>query len=411
MKKIGQGFWYDVKTKSARIEVIRPGTRGAERRRLTLRGISRDDAEAEWLAMRGEVARGIPRKPRTFDDFLCQYLEGYLATLRSERTRKVYRSAIDVHIRPFFGQLLLAGIRVSDINRFVAGMAAKTKLKALGKPGVVVQGEGHLSPFTINGSVRVLRVLLRHAYAVGAIDEVPRGKWPHRTEMPRDKAFRRDELLRFLATFDDEVAFREYLEKHRNLKPGSEIARYYFEEFRAFKPLFVIAADTGFRRGDVLALKWEACNLVAKTITIEMQKTRRTVVVPITDAIAGAIAEIRSRPLVSAEFVFVSARTGKRIDWSPVRRAFETALAIAEIVGRSFHSFRHGVAVRLIESGASTHVVKKMLGHTAIGTTERYTLDANHIDEVAQRLNATSVIGGNGLGRTNDEAPLLVSRL
>ncbi len=391
MKKLGQGFWYDAKTKTAKIEVIRPGTNGAARRRLTLHGITKDDAETEWLEIRGEVARGLPRKPRMFRDFLEQYLAGYLATLRSDRTRKVYQSVIDVHIRPFFDHLQLAGLRISEINRFANAMDQKTKLKALGRKGAVIPGEGLLSPSTVNGALRVLRLLLRHAFAVGAIDEVPRGKWPHRRELHRDKSFRREELVRFFAAFDDESAFRAFYGMHRKLDSSSEAVGYYYGAFRDMKPLFIVAADSGLRKGDVLALRWSSVDFPGGRITVEMRKTRQTVVCPITDAIRTALIEIKSRPLVSSEWVFIGAKTCKPIDWSTVRRWFEVAMAMAGITNRSFHGLRHGLALRLIEDGASAHVVKMQLGHTDIGTTQRYTLDASHVAEVARRLNATRV--------------------
>ena len=54
----------------------------------------------------------------------------------------------------------------------------------------------------------------------------------------------------------------------------------------------------------------------------------------------------------------------------------------------SFHDLRATYATRVLEGGASTRTVQKLLGHSSVLTTERYTApSAAHVREVHARLN------------------------
>lgn len=69
--KILAGFRYDTRRRSARLEVILPGTGAKVRRRRSIENVSRDEALTAWKAFREEILSGSPRPdPVTFAGYV-----------------------------------------------------------------------------------------------------------------------------------------------------------------------------------------------------------------------------------------------------------------------------------------------------------------------------------------------------
>jgi site-specific recombinase XerD len=54
------------------------------------------------------------------------------------------------------------------------------------------------------------------------------------------------------------------------------------------------------------------------------------------------------------------------------RKAWERATRIAGIEDFKFHDLRHSCASYLVRAGVPLNVIAEILGHTQIGTTQRY---------------------------------------
>ena len=99
-------------------------------------------------------------------------------------------------------------------------------------------------------------------------------------------------------------------------------------------------------------------------------------------------------PLV---YIFVSEQPqwyGKQLTY---RAAYDKLKEVQEKIGVdfNFHDFRHTLCTALIESGMDISVVKLIMGHESISTTQKYThLSDSYIEEsLSKYWRKTSLVG------------------
>lgn len=112
-----------------------------------------------------------------------------------------------------------------------------------------------------------------------------------------------------------------------------------------------VLADTGMRKGELLALRWDDVDLDARVLLVRQGKTdnaRRAI--PLTDA---AVEALRSLPRRDARVCPYSTRY------------LSTRFARSAPEGLTPHGLRHGLATRLLESGVPVHTVSAILGHAS----------------------------------------------
>jgi integrase len=73
----------------------------------------------------------------------------------------------------------------------------------------------------------------------------------------------------------------------------------------------------------------------------------------------------------NSELVFPSPRTGERLN--NIKKSFRKAAAQASIEDFRFHDLRHTAATRMADRGADAFTLAKILGHSDIRMTARYT--------------------------------------
>ncbi|MEK6373248.1 MAG: tyrosine-type recombinase/integrase [Acidobacteriota bacterium] len=380
------GFKYNPKNHTARFSLYVPKSGGKFRRALTVDAQSRDEALKLWQAFRDEVSGVDPTQPQgvnlpqpaaingvpTFRVFIEEHLEKICARL-APKTLATYQTIADARLIPFFGDTVLTDIHSCDVEDFMA-----LTLK-------------ECSPAYVNACVRTFKALLRHAVkrrviAASPLTEKIKFEEVQLPELELDDA----ERVAFLGAFDDEAAFRADVGSRRReahvvtsehfkaprqfgfgLNPESEAAHVIFLRYRALKPMFVVALETGLRKSDLLNLRWSQVDLAAEFIRLTMKKTKKWAVVPISKLCREALDECRRRPVVS-EFVFVT-EEGRQVADITLRRAFLRAKRLAKLARRfRFHDLRHSAACTLASMGVSLQVIQKILGHTSIKMTERY---------------------------------------
>ena len=159
--------------------------------------------------------------------------------------------------------------------------------------------------------------------------------------------------------------------------------------------LYRIAAYTGLRLGELLALRWEDVHLNDRRLVVHRALSDRTEgptkswqarFLPIADPAAEAFVRLSGRVDFTSpsDYVFCN-RLGRPLDGSALRRRFKRAAAAADLRALRFHALRHG-AGSLVARETDARWVQGFLGHSKITTTERY-LHAKARSEDLDRLN------------------------
>jgi integrase len=151
------------------------------------------------------------------------------------------------------------------------------------------------------------------------------------------------------------------------------------------KPIIAFLMLSGCRPGEARALKCRDVNLDQKTITIsatfsdniyrQKRKGRKSksVTIPIHHEMFGYIKD-RVENNLSEAYIFVNANTGLYYSKTKLGRIWD---AVRDKAGldktiRLYDATRHSFASQLTNSGVSLLSVSRLLGHSDIRTTEKY---------------------------------------
>ena len=147
----------------------------------------------------------------------------------------------------------------------------------------------------------------------------------------------------------------------------------------------------GLRPGEVADLRLDDIDWRGGTIEVRTRKNRRGALLPLPHVVGQALVDYLSgeRPVTDERRVFVQhlgVHCGKPISSTAVSgvvaRALRRAAVDAPLAGA--YVFRHTVASRMVQQGASLKEVADLLGHRSLDTTTIYAkLDLPRLREVA----------------------------
>lgn len=136
------------------------------------------------------------------------------------------------------------------------------------------------------------------------------------------------------------------------------------------KAIIITALHTGMRQNEILSLKWQDIFFDKNYLVALNTKNNKPRKLPLTETLK---AELLNLPRLS-EYVFTSPVTGTR--YTEVKTTFRRAVERCGIEPISFHKLRHTTASRLNEAGVDIVTIQKILDHSDIKTTLRYTHNA-----------------------------------
>ncbi|MGH8963217.1 MAG: tyrosine-type recombinase/integrase [Jatrophihabitantaceae bacterium] len=162
--------------------------------------------------------------------------------------------------------------------------------------------------------------------------------------------------------------------------------------------LFLTAAFTGLRRGELLALRWRDVDFERSSIRVfgsfangrlTTPKSGRGRVVPMVPEVAAALAQLGQRRDFMGEddLVFPGDR-GRHLDGSALRRRFVAAYEGAGLRPIRFHDLRHTFGTLAVRGAESIAELQNWLGHAEVRTTMRYTHYREQADAAARLAKA-----------------------
>lgn len=293
-------------------------------------GPSKGEAIQALCVRKSEIAQGkfklLPKRGApTFEALAEKYLDLVSIHKRGHHVERYIIKTLIAH----FGKYRISDLTAEDAEKY------KTKRSRSARPATVNRGLG------------LGKHMLAKAVEWGMIADNPfRGV--RNLEVPK-----RDERV---LSADEEVKLLAACDQVRS---------------RLLRPLVVLALNTGMRRGELLGLEWSRVDLDQRTIRILNAKSdagRR--VIPMNATVHSLLSDLAKR--TTSPLVFPSSRKpGEKL--LDLKKGFKKAVQVAGVYKIRFHDMRHTFATRLIRAGVDIITVQKLLGHSKITMTERYT--------------------------------------
>jgi integrase len=143
--------------------------------------------------------------------------------------------------------------------------------------------------------------------------------------------------------------------------------------------LFLAAAFTGLRQGELIAPRWRDVDFPGEHVRVTASCTTRALTspksgrvrsVPLAPAAAGALARLSQREHRTGDLVFPGI-SGTYLAASALRKRYKRALAAAGLRPLRFHDLRHTFGTTMIGK-ADIVRVQTWMGHADIETTRKY---------------------------------------
>ncbi|OIO56192.1 MAG: tyrosine recombinase XerC [Alphaproteobacteria bacterium CG_4_10_14_0_2_um_filter_63_37] len=139
----------------------------------------------------------------------------------------------------------------------------------------------------------------------------------------------------------------------------------------------------GLRLGELHGLNVKDVELLHDRVTVigKGGKERR---VPMGAAAVAALAAYAQERPVGADPALFLSRDGDRLSRERIAAIVrKAALITGQKAHITPHTLRHAFATHLLEEGADLRAIQELLGHSSIGTTQRYTnIDLDHLTKV-----------------------------
>lgn len=157
-----------------------------------------------------------------------------------------------------------------------------------------------------------------------------------------------------------------------------------------YEPMVWIGIYTGLRRGEIFNLKWKNIDMVNNIITVEKSKSHKVRHIPINDKLKNFLMEYKNKTGGSGNDYVVTYR-GEKI--KSLHRGWKNFLMKSGVKKYyRFHDLRHTFASYLVMNNVDITTVQKLLGHSDVQTTMRYShISDKHTTAAVKKLNFQGV--------------------
>jgi integrase len=325
-----------------------------------------------------------------------------LLTLRGRKasTTDNYESYLRVHFEPHFGDVPIAQITADDVEDFLEACLER------------------------GASVKTARNYLAFLHAI--FDFAIRKRWAHRNpcdEVERPDRAVQDQEIHFLDQAELDALLRAVAVERSPHKPATieraararhlrDVDRLQWKEVaaqlgcaestavyfyrcdpelkldddlaRVERVLYLTAAMTGLRQGELLALRWMDIDWMAQRIRVRRnfvrgefgtpKSKRSSRSVPLADVVGAELEALSKATAYRADedLVFGHPHTGKPLDRSLLLKRFKRALKRAGVRQVRFHDLRHTFGTRMASAGVPMRTLQEWMGHRDYKTTLIY---------------------------------------
>jgi integrase len=319
---------------------------GAKRQPGGREGLTRTQAERELQRRIDTDQRAPLERSVTVGDAGRRLLDHLAALGRKRSTLEEYESYLRVHLAPHFGEQAIAEIGRDDVEGLIAAKA----------------GEGK-APKSITNYLGLLHSIFGFAEKRGLLTGNPVAlvDKPGRAESDADIRYLDDtELAALVAAVPSDR------------RGGTE------------RVLYVTAAMTGLRQGELLGLRWRDIDWASARVRVRQSfvrgefgapKSRRSSrSVPLADRVAG---ELDRHFKASAyqgddDLVFCHPDSGRPLDRTRLLKRFKAAARRAGLRPVRFHDLRHTFGTRMASAGVPLRALQEWMGHRDFKTTLIY---------------------------------------
>ena len=336
-----------------------PGTRD---------GLTKTQAEARLRKLMGEAAPPPVAEAvaiREAGERLIFHLEG---RGRRRSTIANYRSYLAVHIAPEFGDRHPDKVSARDVERFIAKKRHKppsaTRKTKAGEPTRERQAVK-----SIHNYLGFLHSIYEFAIAEGwaTSNPVKQARKPEREDEDPD--------IRFLDQDELEALLRA---------APTRLTEQSTTLWLVDRAMYLTAAMTGLRQGELLALRWIDIDWTAKRVRVRRnfvrgefgtpKSKRSTRSVPLADRVAGELHKlyVASPYQADDDLVFAHPPTGKPMERSNLLKRYKRALKRAKVRPVRFHDLRHTFGTRMAAAGVPMRTLQEWMGHRDFKTTLIY---------------------------------------
>lgn len=333
-------FWYRGKRKR-----LSTGLKDTliNRRKVALKAkaIEHDIKISRKLDIHKYFPKVMDQREATGRQTLAQFFEFYVAEKTIRQTSMAsLMSCWERHIEPYFGQWPLVEITKHEVLVFRNWLLEEKKL----------------ANSSVNLFMTQLAGILIRAHQEGLIPTYP---------------------MKSIGQLD--------VEKNK-------IAPFSFEELKAvltcakekmpeLHDMLLIWSRLGFRKGEILALKWANLDYLNATIDVRatinslggenLPKTKQSIrTLHLTPEVLAAFRSQEKRSRMLSEYIFPDPATGKRYaNAKAFQKMFTRLLVLARVKHRGPNQMRHTFATLHIAAGENITWVSSMLGHRSVATT------------------------------------------
>ncbi len=318
----------------------RIGPAWTERGRPAAGHFTKRTAEA-WLAELLHEARrgtltGMVQTGATFEDAAAEWLR-YVEHDRARKPSTVtgYRAILRAQLLPAFGDMAIESITTSMIEAWIAGV--------------------HLAPSTRTKALVLMHGIFKRARRVYGLPVNPV------TDVEKPPMRRSGDIEVF--------------------SPEEVMALVRAAASEQDAAIYLTAAFTGLRRGELIALRWRDVDFTGSVIRVRASyadghlttpKSGKVRSVPMAPDVATALAKLgrREHETGDDDVVFLG-DWGGYVDASALRRRYDAALQRAGLRKLRFHDLRHTFGTRMIAK-ADIRRVQEWMGHADVQTTMKY---------------------------------------